>query len=124
MTYTPSPYDPTTNALVLVPAIVWMELKCKRPNTALSTLRGDALVVYRPRIPYATHREDDSYLFRPLRQPDPVWQVVQGFTPGTYVLEAFTSNVEGDSLFMWDIDGQDAYRPGDEIFAGNCTVPR
>ena len=101
-----------------------MELKCKRPDTALSTLRGDALVVYRPRIPYATTYESDRYLFRPLRQPDPPWRVIQGFTPGTYVLEAFTALRSGDSLFMWDIDGQDEYRPGDEIFAGNCTVPR
>lgn len=109
---------------ILIPPTVWMELKCKRANLSDSTRRRDEVVIHMPRAPYKTVYEPALYTFVPLAQPHPQWQVATNFIPGTYVMEAFDHEIGGASLFMWDIAGQEDYRPGEEIIADICTALR
>ena len=115
-------YDPTNNRGLLVPELVWMELKCKRPDPRAVTRGRDEIVVHHPRVPYRVDREPERLVFVPLTQPDPPWRVARGFIVGTYVLEAYTS--QDVSLIMWDITGQEAWRSGEEIIATTCTMKR
>ena len=126
--YVPNPWDNTTNAGVLVPPMVWMMLMCKQPDPKAITTGRDRLVVYMPVVPYSTRYESDKYVFTPLTQPIPQWQILRDFIPGSYVLQAFDKDPtfiqEAQSLFMWDIGGQDEFRAGDPISAGECSVMR
>jgi len=110
--------------LSLVPPMVWMELKCKRPDKRDLNKRLHELVLHRPRCLYLTMYERQRYVFKPVHQPDPPWQIVGDFIPGSYVLEAFTAEEGGDSLYMWDLGGQEDFRPGEVIIPSVCTVPR
>jgi hypothetical protein len=97
---------------------VWMELKCKRVG-----VYRDELVCYRPRVPCMTVYGPERYIFKPLVQPQPRWIVPEGFIPGSHVLEAYDDRYGGESLFMWDLNGQEHYRPGQEIIPDVCTAP-
>jgi hypothetical protein len=98
--------------------MVYMELKCKVPDPAAVTIGRHKLVVY-PWIPFKVHDESDRYLFVPIKDPDPPWRVVPGFVVGSYVLEAYS--LTGQSLVMWDLRGQENYRPGDVICPDVCS---
>ena len=112
------------NGVILTPSVVWMELKCKRPKESDITKRRDEIVLFRPRCPYRTLYLPDMLRFQPLTQPDPPWTIPRGFHVGSFVLEAFTQPEGGDSLWMWDIGGQENYREGETISAGECSVLR
>lgn len=115
------PYDTTTNAGLLIPPMVYVELKCKVPDPAAIVSGRHRLIVY-SWIPFSVNHEPDRYVFVPLRQPDPPWRVIPGFIVGSYVLEAYT--LTGESLVMWDLNGQEDYRPGDVITPDICTFHR
>ena len=110
----------TLDPRILIPSTVWMELKFKR----IDLRRLTHVVTLKPRVPYQTIYEPDRYVFMPFAQPIPQWRVDPNFFPGSYVLEAYDRIVDGESLFMWDIAGQDDWRAGEEIFADVCTAPR
>lgn len=131
MTYTPDPFDTTTNDGILVPSIVWMQLVCKRPKTTDITRRREEVVVHLPRVPYSTTYEPDRWVFQPLTQPSPPWQIAQGFIVGTYIVEAHATDLTpnsgpmvGESLLMWDLANQEQFRPGDIIHASPLQAAR
>ena len=116
-----SPYDLSSNDGLLIPAIVYMQLKCKVPDPRAVTSGRHAIISYRP-IPYKVDHEPDQIVFTPLTMPEPPWQVVPGFIMDSYVLEAFTA--DGESLLMWDLSDQESYRPGDTIIPMPCVFRR
>ena len=118
---TPDPYDLSTNAGLLIPPLVYMELKCKVPDPRAVTSGRHAIVVF-TRVPFKVVYEPDRYVFLPLAVPEPPWLVIPGFIVGSYVLEAYTP--AGESLIMWDLGGQEDYRPGDLITPDMCSMPR
>ena len=122
MTHEVNHYDHTSNRDLLVPPMVWMELKCKRLDETLTTRGRHEIVAHIPRVPYRVDYEPERFVFTPLTQPDPPWRVVRGFIVGTYVLEAYTP--ADVSLIMWDVHGQENWHAGEEIIATTCTMPR
>jgi hypothetical protein len=115
-------WDPTSNVGIFIPPIIFMELKCKRPDPTAIVSGRHQLVIHTPRVPFKVDYEADRYVFTPLAEPQPPWQVVPGFIVGSYVLEAYTPT--GESLVMWDVGGQENYRPGDIISPAVCTMLR
>ena len=116
-------YDPTfeQNALILLPSVVWMELKCKRPDPSAIVSGRHQLVVHRPRVAYKTFREKSRYVLTPMGQPEPPWTVIRGFIEDTYVLEAYDLPLNGNSLLMWNLEGQRRWNAGDVVTPGTCT---
>ena len=119
--YEDNPWDTTNNDGLLIPPMVFMELKCKVPDPTAVTTGRHRLVLY-PWVPFRADHEGNRYVFRPLREPDPPWRVIPGFIVGSYVLEAYS--LTGESLVMWDVRGQENYRPGDVITPDVCTFKR
>lgn len=130
MKYEPNPYDLSTNAGIIIPPVVYMELKCKRPDPKAIVRGREELVLHRPLVAYKVDYEPTRYVFTPLAQPEPPWQVVRGFIVGSYVLEAYapvrsTHQPEGlQSLLMWDLAGQEHWRSGETIGATTVTMAR
>ena len=123
-TYQPNPYDTTTNANLLVPDVVFMELKCKRPDERAVTFGRDEVCIHLPRCPYMTRYEPARWVFTPMTQPQPAWVIIRGFHVGSYTLEAFTALEGGVSLLMWDLAGQSEFRAGETIHPAVVVASR
>jgi hypothetical protein len=118
-----SNFDPTSpDTTLILPPVVWMELKCKRPDPRAIVKGREQIVVHRPRVPYKHEWENGVRVFTPLTMPDPPWLAVRDFVMDSYAMECYSLIEGGESFYMWDLAGQINLRAGEQIIPGICRV--